>query len=77
MRRGLMLNLISNVMFFISGYALHYFLGNSMLPTAYGVVGTILTVLDFEYMFVSNGARQSLAGMISCNQYDIDRKSVV
>ena len=71
MRRGLMLNLISNVMFFISGYVLHYFLGNSMLPTAYGVVGTILTVLDFEYMFVSNGARQSLAGMISCNQYDI------
>lgn len=70
MRRGLVLNLISNIMFFVSGYALHYFLGNSMAPAAYGIVGTILTVLDFEYMFVSNGARQSLASQISRHQYD-------
>ncbi|PJM74064.1 hypothetical protein CS006_02665 [Bifidobacterium primatium] len=71
MRRGLVLNLISNVMFFVSGYVLHYFLGNSMPPAAYGVVGTIITVLDFEYMFVSNGARQSLASQISRHKYDI------
>ena len=71
MRRGLVLNLISNIMFFLSGYALHFFLGNSMPPAEYGVVGTILTVLDFEYMFVSNGARQSLASQISSGRYDI------
>ena len=70
MRRGLVLNLISNIMFFVSGYALHFFLGNSMPPAAYGIVGTILTVLDFEYMFVSNGARQSLASQISRQRYD-------
>lgn len=70
MRRGLVLNLVSNIVFFVSGYALHYFLGNSMPPAAYGVVGTILTVLDFEYMFVSNGARQSLASQISRHRYD-------
>lgn len=71
MRRGLVLNLTSNVIFFVSGYVLHYFLGNSMPPAAYGVVGTIITVLDFEYMFVSNGARQSLASQISRHKYDI------
>ena len=70
MRRGLILNLISNIMFFISGYVLHFFLGRSMPPTEYGVVGTILTVLDFEYMFASNGARQSLASHISGGEYD-------
>ena len=70
MRRGLVLNLISNIVFFVSGYALHFFLGNTMSPAAYGVVGTIITVLDFEYMFVSNGARQSVASEISRHQYD-------
>ncbi|MBT1173521.1 polysaccharide biosynthesis C-terminal domain-containing protein [Bifidobacterium sp. MA2] len=70
MRRGLLLNLISNVVFFVSGYALHFFLGNTMPPAAYGVVGTIITVLDFEYMFVSNGARQSVASEISRKRYD-------
>lgn len=71
MRRGLVLNLISNVMFFVSGYVLHFFLGNSMSAASYGVVGTIITVLDFEYMFVSNGARQSLSSEISRHRYDI------
>ena len=70
MRRGLVLNLISNIVFFVSGYALHFFLGNTMPPAAYGVVGTIITVLDFEYMFVSNGARQSVASEISRRRYD-------
>lgn len=71
MKRGLILNLFSNIMFFVSGYVLHYFLGNTMPPAEYGIVGTIITVLDFEYMFVSNGARQSLASQISRRQYDV------
>ena len=69
MRRGLVLNLISNIVFFVSGYALHFFLGNTMPPASYGVVGTIITVLDFEYMFISNGARQSIASEISRRRY--------
>ncbi|KFI47927.1 lipopolysaccharide biosynthesis protein [Bifidobacterium biavatii] len=71
MKRGLVLNLISNIMFFVSGYALHFFLGNTMPAASYGIVGTIITVLDFEYMFVSNGARQSLASQISRRKYDV------
>ena len=80
MRRGLVLNVISNVVFFIAGYAIHYFLGNTMMPAEYGIVGTIMTVLDFEYMFLSNGARQSLAKEISMRRFDIGdviRKSIL
>ncbi|KAB7790336.1 oligosaccharide flippase family protein [Bifidobacterium leontopitheci] len=69
MRRGLIYSLSSNVIFFISGYVLHFFLGNTMPAASYGVVGTIITVLDFEYMFLSNGARQSLAKEISMKRF--------
>lgn len=71
MRRGLIFSLSSNVVFFLSGYILHFFLGNSMSAASYGIVGTIITVLDFEYMFLSNGARQSLAKEISMRRFDI------
>ena len=69
MRRGLIYSLSSNVIFFVSGYVLHSFLGNTMSAINYGVVGTIITVLDFEYMFLSNGARQSLSKEISMKRY--------
>ncbi|PST47772.1 hypothetical protein COO72_11335 [Bifidobacterium callitrichos] len=70
MNRGLILNLISNLAFFVSGYAIHFFLGGFASPAAYGVVGTVITVLDIEYLFVSNGARQSLSRTLSAGRYD-------
>ncbi|MCI2177222.1 MAG: oligosaccharide flippase family protein [Bifidobacterium psychraerophilum] len=71
LKRGLVLNLISNVLFFLCGYVVHFFLGNTLPAAEYGVVGTIMTVLDFEYMFLSNGARQSIAKEISLQRFDI------
>ncbi|PLS26504.1 lipopolysaccharide biosynthesis protein [Bifidobacterium parmae] len=70
MRRGLVLNLIGNVAFFVAGYAIHWFLGGFASPADYGVVGTVITVLDFEYLFVSNGARQSLSRNIASHRHD-------
>jgi O-antigen/teichoic acid export membrane protein len=70
MRRGLIFSLSSNIVFFISGYVLHYFLGSTMSAANYGIVGTIITVLDFEYMFLSNGARQSLSKEISMRRFN-------
>ncbi|MBW3087456.1 hypothetical protein KIH77_01685 [Bifidobacterium sp. 82T24] len=80
MRKGLVLNLISNIVFFVAGYVIHYFLGNTMPAASYGIVGTIMTVLDFEYLFLSNGARQSLSKEISMRRFDIGdviRKSIM
>lgn len=71
MRRGLALNILSNLVFFISSYCIHYYLGSTVPAASYGIVGTIITVLDFEYMFVSNGARQSLSAHISSRNFDI------
>ncbi|MCH9275228.1 hypothetical protein JS533_002910 [Bifidobacterium amazonense] len=70
MNRGLILNLVSNLAFFVSGYAIHFFLGGFATPAGYGVVGTVITVLDIEYLFVSNGARQSLSRTLSSGRYD-------
>jgi O-antigen/teichoic acid export membrane protein len=71
MKRGIVLNLASNILFFVCGYAIHFFLGNTMPAAEYGIVGTIMTVLDFEYMFLSNGARQSIAKEISFRHYNV------
>ncbi|KAB5607451.1 MATE family efflux transporter [Bifidobacterium jacchi] len=71
MRRGLVLNLIGNVTFFVCGYAIHFFVGGYASAAGYGVVGTIITVLDFEYLFTSNGARQSLARNLASRRYDV------
>lgn len=79
LRRGLALNLVGNILFFVCGYVVQYFLGNTMSAANYGVVGTIVTILDFEYMFLSNGARQSLAKEIAMHRYstrDVIIKSV-
>jgi O-antigen/teichoic acid export membrane protein len=79
MKRGLVLNLVSNVLFFLCGYVIHFFLGSNLQAAEYGVVGTIMTVLDFEYMFLSNGARQSIAKEISLSRFgirDVIMKSV-
>ncbi|KAB7791217.1 lipopolysaccharide biosynthesis protein [Bifidobacterium leontopitheci] len=70
MNRGLIANIISNISFFVCGYAIHFFLGGFASPANYGVVGTIITLLDFEYLFVSNGARQSIARNLSSRRYD-------
>lgn len=70
MRKGLVLNLVSNILFFVCGYVIHFFLGNTLPAAEYGIVGTIMTVLDFEYMFLSNGARQSLAKEISLHRFE-------
>ena len=70
MRKGLVLNLVSNILFFACGYVIHFFLGNTLPAAEYGIIGTITTVLDFEYMFLSNGARQSLAKEISLHRFE-------
>ena len=70
MSRGLLFNLVSNIAFFVAGYAIHWFLGGFASPADYGIVGTVITVLDFEYLFVSNGARQALSRNIASHRWD-------
>lgn len=71
MYRGLVFNLIYNLLFVLTGYIMHFFLGSVMTPAEYGIIGTIITILDFEYLFLNNGVRQSLSKELSKNKYNI------
>lgn len=70
MKKGLALNLVSNILFFVTGFVIHYFMGNTLPAAEYGIVGTIMTVLDLEYLFLSNGARQALSKEISLHRHN-------
>ncbi|MDO4484322.1 MAG: oligosaccharide flippase family protein [Clostridia bacterium] len=70
MATGILFNVVCNLIFVVVGYAIHYFFGAVMTPAEYGVMGSILTILDFEYLFLNNGVRQSLSKEISSGKYD-------
>ena len=78
MYKGVVFNVIYNLLFVVSGYLVHFFLGTTMTPSQYGLIGSIITILDFEYLFLNNGVRQSLSKEISKNKYDIkDLKTIM
>lgn len=71
MYQGLLFNIIYNLLFVLTGYIMHFFLGSVMTPVQYGIVGTIITILDFEYLFLNNGVRQSISKELSKERYNI------
>lgn len=78
--KGLSLGIISNILFVIIGYIIHYYLGNTMSASQYGTMGTIITILDFEYLFLNNGTRQSLSNTLAMQKFntiDIIKKATI
>ncbi len=71
MYKGLIFHSIAKIIFVLAGYIMHYFLGLKLTPYEYGLVGTITTILDFEYLFLNNGVRQAVSNTISQNKYDV------
>lgn len=71
MYTGLIFHIFAKLVFVIFGYILHYFLGATLTPYEYGLVGTITTILDFEYLFLNDGVRQAVSSSISQNKYNI------
>lgn len=68
---GIVLNVISSLAFVVSSYLMHYYLGTAMTPAQYGVIGSIITILDFEYLFLNNGVRQSLSKNLAYHKYNV------
>jgi len=80
MKRGLILHLLSRVAFALSAVILHVYLGRILTVKSYGLVGIILNLININYLFVSNGVRQSVSMFISRQIYswaDLVRKSAV
>ena len=47
---GIILHLLSKISFVAGSYAMHFFLGQYLPEAAYGIVGTIITIMNFEYI---------------------------
>lgn len=71
MFKGIIFNVICNLFFVVVGYLIHFAFGATMTPAEYGIIGSILTILDFEYLFLNNGVRQSISKEISSEKYNI------
>jgi hypothetical protein len=49
---------------------MHYFLGKNLTSAEYGIVGTIITIINFGYLFLNNGVRQAVSKEISLNVFN-------
>ncbi len=67
---GIILHLCSKISFVIGSYTMHFFLGRYLPEAEYGIVGTIITIMNFEYIFFTDGVRQGMAKAISMERYD-------
>ena len=67
---GIILHLLSKISFVIGSYTMHFFLGRFLPEAEYGIVGTIITIMNFEYIFFTDGVRQGMAKAISMEKYE-------
>lgn len=70
MYSGVLFHLISKIIFVASSYGIHFFLGRYLSEASYGVVGTIITIMNFEYIFFTDGVRQGMAKAIATGKYN-------
>lgn len=78
MKIGFILQLLSKFAFAVSAVILHVYLGRILTVNSYGIVGIILNLININYLFVSNGVRQSVSIFVSRQVYswtDLVRKS--
>lgn len=80
MGKGVALHLIAKVVVIFSGFCLQFLLARVMSVAEYGVVGLIIMLTNFYYMFLTDGAKQSISNSISSHAYDAQdavKKAVV
>jgi O-antigen/teichoic acid export membrane protein len=70
MYKGLMLHTVARIVFVLVSYLMHFFLGRYMSPSMYGTVGIIITIINFDYLFLNNGVRQAISKTIAENLYN-------
>jgi len=75
-----MLQLLSKFAFAVSAVIMHVYLGRVLKVDDYGLVGIILNLMNINYLFLSNGIRQSVSMFVSRQLYswgDLVRKSAM
>lgn len=77
---GFALHVIAKIVFVLVSYIMHMYLGKTLTPADYGLVGVIITVITFNYNFLTNGARQAASKTLAIQRYnekDIVKKSII
>ena len=69
MLKGTFFHILAKIAFVFSGYLIHFTLGNYLSPASYGVVGVILSILNFDYMFFNDGVKQAVSKTLSEGKY--------
>ena len=67
---GIILHLLSKISFVVGSYTMHFFLGRYLPEAEYGIVGPVITLMNFEYIFFTDGVRQGMAKAISMERYE-------
>lgn len=70
MYTGIILHVLNKMMFVIGSYSMHFFLGRYLSEQEYGIVGMVITIINFEYIFFTDGVRQGMSKTISELRYD-------
>lgn len=71
MYRGILFHVSGKLILVLSGYFLHFYLGRSLSVESYGYMGIILTIINFDYLFLNNGIRQAVSNNIAKDKYNL------
>ncbi len=80
MYKGILYHTLAKLSFIFGSYIMHYFLGQYLPAEQYGLTGTIITIINLEYLLVNNGVRQAISNAVSTGKYnsqDIIKKGLV
>lgn len=72
---GLIMHIIAKVVFVLVGYGIHMYLGKTLSAGVYGSIGVVMSIININYNFLSNGARQAASHLIAANEYN--RKDLI
>ncbi len=70
MLKGLFLHVFAKVIFVLSTYMIHMYLGKVLLPEKYGTIGVVISIISVNYNFLSNGTRQAMSRLLASKQFD-------
>ena len=70
MLKGLFFHLIAKVVFVLSTYGVHLYLGKHLTPEEYGMIGVVISIITVNYNFLSNGTRQAISKLLATNMYN-------
>ena len=77
---GTIAHIIAKIIFVVVAYAIHMYLGKSLTPATYGQIGVAITLINTNYNFLTNGARQASSKALASglyNEKDIVKKAFI